>query len=155
MIKFKKAFYIVASVLTICFIFYNSMQNGTTSTQASNTFLQLLNSFLALFNSSFSLTSHFVRKLAHFLEFFLLGFFLTNSFLAFSNKIKHFFGYTLFLSLIVPVLDEYIQLFSYGRSSQVSDVLLDFLSALCGIFFVMIFHIFKNKYNKKLKLSYK
>jgi VanZ family protein len=38
-------------------------------------------------------------------------------------------------------VDEYIQLFSAGRSAQVNDVLLDFSGAVAGFVFFLIIHL--------------
>ena len=40
--------------------------------------------------------------------------------------------------LLVAAVDETIQLFVSGRSGQVSDVVLDFVGALCGIALLLI-----------------
>ena len=67
-----------------------------------------------------------IRKLAHFLEFAILGVILCNVYAA--------TGYILFLGLAVAVSDEYIQLHSPGRSALVTDVILDF----SGVFFIWL-----------------
>lgn len=75
---------------------------------------------------------HTIRKLAHFLEFTLLSLLWCKTLLAFRVTNRTATGYILPLCLLTAVLDEYIQLFSAGRGSQVRDVLLDFSGAFCG-----------------------
>lgn len=73
-----------------------------------------------------------LRKIAHVVEYALLGtgvFILTKKL----NKTfgKNLFGFALFYSLAVSVLDEYFQSFS-ARTSSVRDVILDFCGVLSG-----------------------
>lgn len=155
-INFRKVFYLLLSILIVFFIFYNSLQNGNESSNLSNTVLNYLNTFLENIGLKFKLEGYFIRKTAHFVEFFALGFSIMFTFEAFTQKTIQVVGFPLFLCTIIPVLDEYIQLFSEGRFSQVKDVLLDFSGAVCGIIFVIIWVFFKNKFFKKNKYnSYK
>ena len=75
-----------------------------------------------------------IRKLAHFLEFAILGVILCNVYVAFGVSHRTATGYILFLGLAVAVSDEYIQLHSPGRSALVTDVILDF----SGVFFIWL-----------------
>ena len=81
-----------------------------------------------------------VRKLAHVIEYALLG--ACVSVLAlfigciYNTRI---YGYVLAYSLFIAVLDEHIQSFS-DRVSSTSDILLDFVGALFGGLFVMIIY---------------
>ena len=59
----------------------------------------------------------------------------------------------MFFSTFIPVIDEYIQIYSPGRVSSVKDVLLDFFGAIIGIILVCICLIIKNK--NKFKNKYK
>ncbi len=82
---------------------------------------------------------HFVRKMAHFTEFALLGLLMGGLF----RRIGLLTGKTLrslpvLLVLLVAVADEYIQFFT-GRGSMVTDVVLDFSGALFGLLMVFCF----------------
>ncbi|MDE6181776.1 MAG: VanZ family protein [Eubacteriales bacterium] len=139
----------------ILFIFYNSLQNGEESSNTSATVLNFLNNFLETININFKFEGYFIRKLAHFVEFFILGFSIMLTFEAFTGKTIKVLGYPLFLCLLIPVIDEYIQLFSEGRASLVSDILLDFSGAFSGIIFVIIWISIKNKFfNKRTYRAY-
>ena len=64
---------------TVCFIFSNSMQTATVSSGASGRVLELLQGLLNRLGHpglAARLTDHIVRKLAHFSEYMLEGFFL-------------------------------------------------------------------------------
>lgn len=151
--NFKKIFYLLSSILVVLFIFYNSLQNGEESSDTSATVLSFLNDFLEKMGTSFRFEGYFIRKLAHFIEFFALGFFIMLTFEAFTGKTIRGLGYPLFLCLLVPVLDEYIQIFSEGRTSLVTDVLLDFSGAFSGIIFAIILLFIKRKIFYKPKYN--
>ena len=112
--------------LLLAAIYYNSSLPLRQSAQLSGwatALAQLLASHL---------DEHHIRKLAHFLEFALLGLLLCRSFSACGVKNFTATGYILFLGLLAAVVDEYIQSFSPGRGSMVKDVLLDFSGVFCA-----------------------
>ncbi len=76
--------------------------------------------------------SYFVRKVAHFTEYFILGVLLFLTFRVFNVSLQNQGIYSLFLVLLCAVLDEYLQLF-VSRTSSVSDVVLDFCGGLIGV----------------------
>ncbi|MGN1030789.1 MAG: VanZ family protein [Butyricicoccaceae bacterium] len=119
----SKRFFTAAAVLWTGFIFYHSLQSGEASAQASGRMLALLNTLLGWL--PLTLTDHIVRKCAHFFEFSVLGFLLYGS-CADRRRIPLF-------GILIPCADELIQLFSDGRSSQLSDVLLDCSGVLFGV----------------------
>lgn len=150
----KRIFYLILTILIISFIFYNSIKNGQESSDASRTILNYINHFFEMIGTEISVTGYFVRKMAHFIEFFVLGIsamLLFDSFLGLKIEIL---GYPLFLCTITPILDEYIQSFSIGRSSQVSDVLIDFSGAFLGILLIFIILVIKNKFRKNRKYTF-
>ncbi|WP_250278322.1 VanZ family protein [[Clostridium] colinum] len=149
-LNLKKIVYLICTVLVVIFIFYNSMQNGTSSSNASAIVLNFINDIIANIGLDFKLEGYFIRKLAHFVEFFIFGFFIMLTFEAFTNKIFSIIGFPLFFAIFIPVIDEYIQIYSNGRSSSVKDVLLDFFGATVGISIVCVYFTIKNKYIKKI-----
>ena len=50
--------------------------------------------------------------------------------------------------MLIACLDEFIQLFSPGRSSQISDILIDTVGVVIGILVVKLVHYirYKTKY---------
>ncbi|MBS3198678.1 VanZ family protein [Turicibacter bilis] len=76
--------------------------------------------------------SYFVRKAAHFTEYFMLAVLLFLMFRTFNVSLWNQGIYSLFLVLLCAVLDEYFQSFVF-RTSSVSDVMLDFCSGLFGV----------------------
>ena len=113
------------------------MQVATVSEGASGRvldFMQKVLRKLGMPGAANHLTMHIIRKLAHFLEFALLGVILCNVYAAFGVSHRTATGYILFLGLAVAVTDEYIQLHAPGRSALVTDVILDF----SGVFFIWL-----------------
>ena len=103
-----------ALIACIVFIFSNSMQIGMPGVANH-------------------LTDHIVRKLAHFCEYALEGFLLT---LCLRVYTRHFFvhiSWPILGGLLTALTDETIQMFSDGRSSQLTDVWLDFSGVMAGI----------------------
>ncbi len=117
---------IAADVLWVAFIFARSLKAADESTAESAWVLDLVRIILP------SASMHFVRKLAHFTEYFILGALLFASMQIFGAKR---------LAMVLPaagcmavaVADELLQTLSPGRSCQVSDMLLDTAGGICGM----------------------
>lgn len=136
--------------LVICFIFSNSLQNGEESSRYSGMVTRLLRSIFDPHGTTDEETFHyFVRKGAHFSEFALLGFSLWL--LMQSIRSKYCVscpGSMLFAALAAAVTDEFIQSFT-GRTSSVTDVLIDFGGALTGFVLpLVLFAIIKQSKEK-------
>ena len=89
--------------------------------------------------------SGLLRKIAHFTEFAALGFFLgwRSGMLHKQKQFPFLWG------AAAACVDESIQLFTPGRSSQVSDVLLDSCGAAAGLFLLKLgYSIIKTVSNK-------
>lgn len=76
--------------------------------------------------------SYFVRKAAHFTEYFMLAVLLLLMFRSFNVSLWNQGIYSLFVVLLCAVLDEYFQSFVF-RTSSVGDVMLDFCGGLIGV----------------------
>ena len=75
----------------------------------------------------------YVRKLAHVVEFFALGLAVAGFGITLGAFIgKRLLSLPVLIVLFVAVMDEYIQHFT-GRGSLVTDVILDFVSAVAGL----------------------
>ena len=125
----RKLLWLLPISITL-FAFFNSALPGSESSKLSSSFLEFLQSL----NISLPIEQyHFlIRKLAHFSEYAALGF---TMFLADYYQSHQF--YTVkklsFFLIIIPIIDETIQLFSPGRSAQFSDVLIDYLGISFGV----------------------
>lgn len=144
--KISVFFWILMSVtcLYICFIWIHSTMSASDSTVESTTVMNFLQVILRSIGLRVELTDFVVRKSAHFCEFALLGFLTTCTFYTKNKKIIINLTSIGFICLCVAIIDEIIQIYSPGRSCQVTDVVLDFSGALAGIcFYLLFFGIYK------------
>ena len=81
-----------------------------------------------------------IRKLAHFSIYFLLGIFVYSIFSC--TKVNHKLLLSMFICIIYASLDETHQLFVYGRTAQVLDVLIDSVGSLISM---LIIKVIKNR----------
>ena len=84
------------------------------------------------------LTMHIVRKLAHFCEYMLEGFLLMLCMRVYSRHPLRHITVPMLGGVLTALTDETIQLFSEGRSSQVTDVWLDSAGVLAGILVAIV-----------------
>ncbi|MBR1738374.1 MAG: VanZ family protein [Firmicutes bacterium] len=130
--KILRTILITLTVIWVLFIFYNSIANGSESAQLSGSILRKINELIE--SSGISISEHLLRKTAHFVEFSILGILLmTSTLVSVKGALGNNIFIPLFCGLLTAVSDETIQLFSDGRSGQVSDVMLDFGGVLFGI----------------------
>ena len=118
--------------LTLAFIWGNSLLPRTESQEISRGLLAEICAALETVGLHIDpQNDHWLRKLAHFSEFGLLGVELCS--LLFLNRRARPQGFVncAFAGLAVAVTDEALQLIS-NRGSQVQDVLLDFAGFLAG-----------------------
>ena len=121
-----------ALIGSIVFIFRNSLQVAAVSSDRSYQVMKIVNSVLAKVNLG-PLSQHVIRKLAHFCEFMLEGFWLM---LCLRVYTRHFFkhvSWPMLGGLLTALTDETIQLFVPGRSGQVTDIWIDFSGVMTGL----------------------
>lgn len=137
----------VLILLNICFIFGQSFVPPDPSNSLSGKFDSILEGILGkLFDFAGDLY-YFTRKFAHFIEFFVLGILtFTNLYIIKKTFQKSYYGYGLFFTLVVAVTDEFIQLFN-GRTSLITDVILDFSGVVAGLLLVSLFNLFRKNKN--------
>ena len=146
----KRLFVLIAlGALSLVFIFSNSLKNGELSHGDSDFFVELLK---PVFDSVFGVgaidISFVVRKCAHLFEFACLG---SVSALT-AKQVKKITGvhttvYFVLGCLVIATVDEFIQSFT-GRTSSVSDVVLDFFGAVLGFSLVQGITCLKRRLNK-------
>jgi VanZ family protein len=93
--------------------------------------------------------SFWIRKLAHFTEYFILGVLL---FVAYQSSYQKMKLYTIIFlqGLITASIDETIQLFTPNRSGELRDVLIDFLGVMFGVLFVYLIYQKVIKHKKQI-----
>ena len=153
----------LACIGVMAFIFYNSMQTATESSSASNTVTDVVQKFVGVFapdswiatatGEDYKILTEYIRTFAHFAEFGVLGALLVWCYFSYTKD-----GWGLVVpfafALYVPLVDECIQEFTYGRAAEVKDALVDTAGGLCGaVFAVMItlivFAVMKKRKKRK------
>ena len=119
--------------LIVFFIWDNSLQNGGNSDGFSLIFAEWLTPVAHKlgFHGNIWALNRVVRKLAHLTEFTILGgilYVILRRYIEYGTVVK-----TIGVGIVIASLDEFIQLFSLGRSSQLSDVLIDTVGIIIGI----------------------
>ena len=100
----------------------------------------------------FERTEKIIRKIAHFSIYALVGFLLMGLVSTFKLKEKSRILISLILGVLYATSDEIHQLFSPGRSAQITDVYIDTLGILVGIFVILLFiKIFEKMKLQKVK----
>ena len=125
----------------IWFIFSNSMAVAQVSSASSGRVLQQLQAILRRLGHpalAQRLTMHLVRKLAHFCEYLLEGFLLMLCMRVYSRHPLRHITVPMLGGVLTALTDETIQLYSPGRSSQVTDVWLDSVGVLAGILAALV-----------------
>lgn len=131
-----RVIFTAALIACIWFIFSNSMAVADVSSVSSGRVLQLLQAVLRRLGHpalAQRLTMHLVRKMAHFCEYTLEGFLLMLCMRVYSRHPLRHITVPMLAGVLTALTDETIQLFSQGRSSQVTDVWLDSAGVLAGI----------------------
>ncbi len=117
------------AALVLAFIWGNSLTAAPASSAVSGGVTAWVNALLAVLGAP-GVTEDFVRKAAHFSEFAALGF-CTGGARRTSRSAPRLWWELPFCALCAAA-DEFLQLFSPGRSAQAADALLDFSGALTG-----------------------
>ncbi|MTK11783.1 MAG: teicoplanin resistance protein VanZ [Clostridiaceae bacterium] len=178
----KRKLALILCVLWMGFIFYNSSNNGYVSELRSHTLLNDIKSkyneirgkdkkvslnYNTVENekvkkqnttkvkkqvSREEKLNTILRKNAHAFEYLVLAIFVAAVLFSFNLKGKSPIIYIMFICLFYAVTDEFHQMFVPGRSSLVSDVLIDFLGSIIGIGLFYLFYykiISRNRVRKR------
>lgn len=149
-IRFRVIIFILTAA-AIGFVFSRSVMTADESSMESAGMLEFMSGLLKAVGIRAELTDHIIRKLAHFTEFTVVGMLLTGCAYSFDRLRPHrCWATVLFAGLSTAVADETIQLFSDGRSGQITDVLLDFSGVLTGTALMLaIFAIYRQIKKRK------
>lgn len=129
----KRRVFAAITILYVLFIFHNSMFPGPQSSNQSQYAMNLMNYVFASLQIPILLSEHFVRKAAHFAEYFVLGILIPTTIRSYRKSVWKSAFSGMFFLLLVPVIDEFIQLYTPQRGSSVLDVLLDFSGGMAGM----------------------
>ena len=137
--------YIILFLLLTVFIFSNSFKSGEESNEQSAPLVSFVERIFDPYDDIPTEDfNFFVRKAAHIAEFTLIGLALGGQ-LCCVNRLtgRWHIAAGLLVGISTAVLDEFIQSFT-GRTSSVSDVLIDFIGVVIGIGSVMLIRKWKN-----------
>ncbi|MBU3158338.1 VanZ family protein [Clostridium frigoris] len=140
-LKRKTIAKILLCVFWLGLIFYNGTRPGETSQKSSRGLIDFAGRVLNISSANiekvgvkFNDVNYYVRKNAHFFEYFIFSLLICSivrqSKLQRSNKI----WMLLFLLLMFPVIDEFIQKYIPNRTSNVLDIIIDFSGGILGMF---------------------
>lgn len=131
--------YLALTIAWTMVIFSFSLQNGEESSQVSEGFITRVLGALLPPNFAYMEQLEFlVRKLAHFMEYLVLGVLMTMTFKQTNLSKREMIGWV--ICVMIASCDETIQLFSGGRSGKIADVILDSVGALVGVGIVVIIY---------------
>lgn len=131
----KNSIFIV--ILWMIFIFVMSSFDSTSSSNQSGFIVDII---CNIFNiNNIDIISFIIRKLAHFTEYFILGLLVFNMIRSYDKKI----WCAIIICILYAISDEVHQMFVPGRSCQFTDMMIDSLGSIVGIY------LLKYKFNKK------
>lgn len=120
----KALLLLICTVLWTAFIFARSMQPASVSDQESGCVLALAERVVP------GMSMTLLRKIAHFVEFFVLGGLLAATCHRLCGRLPLM---PLLAGLVTALCDETIQLVTPGRSGRVTDVWIDFSGVLLAV----------------------
>ena len=130
----KRSFYTLTTIGIMVIIFLFSSQNGNDSSQTSNFILSLFPYLKDIANMEF-----YIRKLAHFTIYFVLGLSSFQMFHAYNMSSRKSLFFSVIFCFVYACTDEFHQLFSLGRSAQLYDVIIDTCGAMISNMFSFCF----------------
>lgn len=121
-------------------IYKFSNQNFRESLSLSGKVVKDIQYMFGLEQIDFELLQVIVRKLAHFSIYLLLGMASYMLLKSFKLKGQKLFWTAFFLCFLYACTDEIHQLFIFGRTGSLVDVLIDSLGSFCGLKLLDIFN---------------
>lgn len=133
---YKFRTYLILTLLWLAMVLLQAFLPGEASYAESN-------GVLALANVIFPWLTHSVlRRAAHFIEYFLLGFLMTGTF-CYAKKFSIF--KPMFFCLFTALCDETIKIFAVDRLAQISDIWVDGAGAMAGILLMWLISAIKRR----------
>ncbi len=126
----KKRVSLIILISWMIIIFIMSSFDANASSNQSGIIVNFISNLFHI--NDIELLSFIIRKMAHFVEYFILGILLINCLINYNKK--------LYLSYVIGILyaslDEFHQLFVSGRSGQVRDIIIDVVGLILGIILI-------------------
>ncbi|MHB1457382.1 MAG: VanZ family protein [Armatimonadota bacterium] len=127
-------------------IYFLSAQPASESNRLSIGIAEKIYKIISFFVSNFGANgdlfnqfNNIVRKSAHGFNYLILAMIIVNTFYILEIKRLYAFGYTIAITVLYAIADEIHQLYVPGRGCMFSDVIIDSVGAILGLFlFVLI-----------------
>lgn len=133
----RKWIWTIILILYVGFIFHNSLTPAEESSRQSGGVLQLILRVVRWAGMEGGwITEHLVRKTAHFAEYTGFGILLGVTLRQYSAGEAMRKVLQCWIGVMIPLVDETLQLFTRGRSGQISDVWLDTAGAFAGFLLI-------------------
>ena len=146
--KGRKIYIIISAFLVVVVAIIIFLLSSQTATNSANTSGSLIDLIFSLFGKAPNQTV--IRTLAHFCEYTLFGFLVSNLYFALKNKLNPIL--CIGLSWGYSWTDEIHQLFVPGRAFQLTDLAVDLGGIFLGVAVFCILIILKRKVkNRKSK----
>ncbi len=134
----------ILCALWLGFIFSNSLKTGAESSAQSSTVVEVVQTVAQVVapkseiaqatGDAYDRLHAFVRSMAHFAEFAVLGALFAWCYFAYTFRLKH--CYLPFAGIVaVPIVDELLQKFTAARACTFVDVVVDVAGGVIGIAF--------------------
>lgn len=124
-------------IVWMTIIFYLSHQPSEASNELSTGLIEtvagMIQSLIPILKINIESYTFIVRKLAHLIAYFILGYLVTRALNRHTMKISEVIIIAFFICVLYALSDEVHQLFVPGRSGEVRDVLIDSVGAVIGI----------------------
>lgn len=132
----KKNIFLILLIIWLCVIFFFSNQSGELSIKQSDTLIYKITDIVSTKDvkekeSISTKWTFYVRKTAHFLEYFVLG--LIIYIVLDLRKVKYILTNAIIFSILCASLDEIHQLFVIGRTAKILDVIIDTIGSSLAI----------------------
>ena len=140
----------VLYILTLAFIFGNSLQTGEESAQMSNQVVETVQEVVKIIapqspiatatGEDYERLHTSIRVLAHFTEFALLGMLACGCFLVYIQDCgldKRYWLIGALSVVIVPCIDEWLQSFTANRAAEWADIWVDLSGGCIGFALIL------------------
>lgn len=126
-----------------------SSKKTLAASKAITTQISVLTKDASTFSTTVNKLNYIIRKGAHFFIYCFFAVILSLVAINFKFSLPRAWGYILFLSLFMANIDELIQRYVGGRSSQVKDCLIDLTGAAVGMMATFFIYNLMNKIRLK------
>jgi len=131
----RRKYFVLIPLLTILFIWGNSLMPASISHILSGYARESINLlFHSVGDTTILSNDSGVRKLAHVIEYGVLGLSLTW---LVRDRLEIKLAAVALSGFLISLIDETIQLFSTGRSSEIKDIWIDFSGFMTGMLVVL------------------